>query len=159
MILRAAVMAVIIAAFIIFYFALSTRCILLTNGDTGEILGVFPISPGDEFSVSFIHSVNKTPVTDVFEVREGSIYAVRTIYYSFGAGVQTEIEEGQTLDYGEDGSMIVSGIDKRIDKLSYIVGTVSDHILEIKGQAISLRELCGKNTVVRFSAGRRLFVK
>ncbi|NLE26319.1 MAG: DUF1850 domain-containing protein, partial [Clostridiaceae bacterium] len=73
-------------------------------------------------------------------------------------GVQTEIEEGQTLEYGEDGSMIISGFDRPMDDLSYIVGTVSDHILEINGNSVSLRELSGRNTTVRFSSGRRIFI-
>ena len=83
---------------------------------------------------------------------------IKTIYYSCGAGVKTEIEEGQTLEYGEDGSMIVSGFDRPMDNLSYIVGTVSDHILEINKSSIKLRELYGRNTTVRFLCSRRLFV-
>lgn len=149
-------MAVIIAVLIIFYLAFSSACLVLTDGDTGEVLGEFPVQSGDTFSISFIHSVNRSMVTDVYEVRGNAIFVVRTIYYSFGAGVQTEIQEGQTLEYGEDGAMIVSGFNKRMDTLSYIVGTVSDHILEIKGQSVSLRELCGKNTCVRFSIRRKL---
>ena len=76
---------------------------------------------------------------------------VKTVYYGFGAGVQTELEEGQTLTYGEDGSMIVTGFEKRIEDLVYFVGTVSDHVLTLQdGQEISLRSLCGKSAMVRF---------
>ena len=73
-----------------------------------------------------------------------------TLAYGFGAGVQTQIEEGQTLTYGEDGSMIVSGFDTPMPNLQYIVGTVSDHILTVNGEEISLRDLCGRNSLVRF---------
>lgn len=144
-----------LAAVIIFCFSVSEKCVLLTDGDTGKLLGAFPCEDHGEFSVSFIHSVNKTPVTDVYEVRGRDIFVVRTVYFSFGAGVQTELQDGQTLIYGEDGSMTVSGFEQRMDNLSYIVGTVSDHVLEIGGRTVSLRELCGKNTTVRFSIGRR----
>lgn len=153
----AAVMAVIIAVPLIFYFGFSPSFLVLTHGDTGKILGEFPVKSGDEFSVSFVHSVNQSSVTDVYAIRGNAIFVIRTIYYSFGAGVQTEIQEGQTLEYGDDGAMIVSGFNKRMDNLSYIVGTVSDHILEINGQKVSLRELCGKNTCVRFAVRRKLF--
>lgn len=47
--------------------------------------------------------------------------------------------------------MIVSGFDREMPWLSYIVGTVSDHVLTIHGEAVSLRELCGKNSKVEFS--------
>jgi hypothetical protein len=76
----------------------------------------------------------------------------KTVYYGFGAGVQTELSEGETLTYGPDGSMIVSGFDKRMDNLIYFVGTVSDHTLTINDkEGISLRDLCGRSAPVRFS--------
>lgn len=156
--LTGAAIVVMIAASVFIFFILSSPCLILKNGDTGKTLAVYRIEEENEFSITFVHSVNKSPVTDVYEIRNGDIYVVRTIYYSFGAGVQTEIEEGQALEYGEDGSMIVSGFDRLMDNLSYIVGTVSDHILVINGNSVNLRELCGRNTTVRFLSGRRIFI-
>ncbi len=152
-----AAILVTITASVFLLFRLATPCLILKNGDTGEIIRSFPLKEGEEFSVTFVHSVNQTPVTDVYQIKKGTIYVVRTIYYSFGAGVQTEIEEGQSLEYGPDGSMIVSGFNRPLKRLSYIVGTVSDHTLQIGGEHISLRELCGHNTTVRFMIGRKLF--
>ena len=51
------------------------------------------------------------------------IYIVTHDCYSFGAGVHLD-REGQSLEYGRDGAMIVSGFNL-MDRLSYIVGTVS----------------------------------
>ena len=53
-------------------------------------------------------------MTDVYEIRDHKIYVIRTIYNNFGAGVQTEIEDGQTLTYDENGEMVVSGFDKEM---------------------------------------------
>lgn len=125
--------------------------LVLRNGDTGEEYARFPVSQGDEFSVTFIHSVNQYPLTDVYQIQNHKIYVIRTIYNNFGAGVQTEIEDGQTLTYGENGEMIVSGFHQEMPHLSYIVGTVSDHTLRIGGKEISLRDLCGRNSKVEFS--------
>ena len=125
--------------------------LVLRNGDTKEEFARFRVSEGDEFSVTFIHSVNQYPLTDVYQIRNHKIYVVRTIYNNFGAGVQTEIEPGQKLEYGKNGEMIVSGFDREMPWLSYIVGTVSDHILIVNGEEISLRELCGRNSKVEFS--------
>ena len=158
-ILAGAALVLIVASSVFLYFVFSTPCIQLRDGDTGQVFAYYPVKEGDEFSVTFIHSVNNSPVTDVYELRDDKIFVIRTIYYSFGAGVQTEVGEGQTLEYGEDGSMIVSGFEKQLDSLSYIVGTVSDHILEIDNKSISLRELCGRNATVQFIYGRRLFIK
>lgn len=118
--------------------------------ETGKTYRTFEVSEGSEFSVEFIHSVNKSPVIDVFVIRDGKIVADRTIYSAFGAGVQTEIEEGQTLEYDENGNMVVSGFNIVFPEVKYIVGTVSDHILRIEGESISLTELCGKNAHIAF---------
>ena len=145
----AAVTAVAAAAFI-FLLAGHGRLVLL-NADTGEKYASYPLDPGHGFSITFIHSVNQYPLTDFYEIKEGGIWCEKTIYSNFGAGVQTELNEGETLSYGEDGSIIVSGINKRLDNLIYIVGTVSDHTLVIDGgEEISLRGLCGRNAKVRF---------
>ena len=124
--------------------------LVLCYQDTDEVIKTFDVTEGSEFSVEFIHSVNKSPVKDVFVIRDGKIYADRTIYSAFGAGVQTEVEAGQTLEYDEDLNMVVAGFDMEFPKVKCIVGTVSDHILEIGGESISLTELCGKNAHIYF---------
>ena len=124
--------------------------IVLCYSDTDEIIASFEGDEGSEFSVEFIHSVNKSPVKDIFVIRDNKIYADRTVYSAFGAGVQTEVEEGQTLEYDENGNMIVSGFDIEFPKVKYIVGTVSDHVLEFRGESISLTALCGRNAHVYF---------
>ena len=131
--------------------------LVAVNGDTGKVYGRWPIASNGRFSVGFIHSVNKSPVVDVYQIKNGKIYVEQTIYYGFGAGVQTEIEQGQTLTYGDDGSMIVSGFDTKIDPLLYFVGTVSDHTLTIGEETISLRDLCGRNSLVRFKYEKKFF--
>ena len=140
------------AAALLFVFREQTgHRLVLFNDRTGEIITSYPFGPKDTFAIRFIHSVNQSPVTDRYEIRDGYITVVETTYYHFGAGVQTELNEGEHLSYAEDGAMIISGINKRTDPLRYIVGTVSDHILLLHGQEISLRDLCGRNTLVRFS--------
>lgn len=111
----------------------------------------YDMDVGETFSITFIHSVNKSPETDFFEVREDGIYGVETLYHNFGAGVPTELGDGQTLTYLEDGSMLLTGMEVRLDDLIYRVGTVSDHTLTLpEGEEVSLRDLCGRNARVRF---------
>ena len=126
------------------------RMLVLESAKTGEVYASYPVRLKDTFGIGFIHSVNKSPVTNWYEVRSDGIYVVKTVYYGFGAGVLTELEEGQELTYGEDGSMIVTGFNRRMDDLVYFVGTVSDHTLTLPGgEEVSLRDLCGRNAKVR----------
>jgi hypothetical protein len=78
------------------------------------------------------------------------IKAYSTTYRSFGAGVQTSLDEGQTMTYDDNGNMVITGFDITYDPLRYIVGTVSDHILYINDSETSLRTLCGRNAKIVF---------
>jgi hypothetical protein len=105
---------------------------------------------GGEFAVEFIHSVNQSPVRDTFGV-EGVLIRPRSVrFFSFGAGMQTDLEEGQTLTRDGD-AMVISGFKSSFRELNYIVGTVSDHLLFVNGETVSLRDLCGRNAHITIS--------
>lgn len=141
----------------VFFLYGGRQTLILVNADTGALYAQWDCNNGDAFSVEFIHSVNKSPVCDLFEIRENTIYAAATRYSAFGAGVQTEITDGQSLIYDSNGNMIVSGFQTPFPEVSYIVGTVSDHVLTIDGQRISLTALCGKNAPVAFRLQKTIF--
>lgn len=121
---------------------------LVFEAEEGEICLELEIAENEEFSIEFIHSVNQSPVIDFYEARSDGIYVTKTIYYAFGAGVQSALEEGQELSYTEDGAMMVSGFNRKIDKLSYLVGKVSDHLLHIGGKEHSLGDACGRGRLI-----------
>ena len=123
----------------------------VTDCDTGERYARYPMGEGDRFSIEFKHSVNLSPVVDIYEIQGGDIYVEETVYYHFGAGVQTQLNEGETLTYGEDGSMIVGNIHQLRNDVRYIVGTLYDHLLTVGDEQVNLRQLCGKNTKVCFN--------
>ena len=149
LIAAAVVMSVIItAAFLII--SLSTELLVLYDSDSGKRYITEKAENGLMFSVEFVHSVNQTPVKDTYIIENGKIRAYSTTYRSFGAGVQTALQEGQKMTYDDQGNMVITGFDITYDPLRYIVGTVSDHILEFCGEEISLRDTCGRNARVVF---------
>lgn len=152
----AAIILVIAAA--VFIGSRAGHYLTLRNRDTGGLYARYRMREGDRFSVTFIHSVNQYPLTDTYEIEDGKIYVEETIYCSFGAGVQTELNPGEALDkvfidrpdYRGWG-MVVRNIHQDRTNVGYIVGTVSDHVLTVNGQEVSLRDLCGRNAAVRFN--------
>jgi hypothetical protein len=127
--------------------------------NSGREYALWPWKEGACFAIEFIHSVNQTPVRDVFRVGsrngEALIQVLATRFRSFGAGMQTDLGPGQTLNYdGPD--LVISGFTHTFTELNYVVGTVSDHILYIGcgedgkgGVPLSLRNLCGRNAALR----------
>ena len=146
----AAVLMIIITAAAVLISLLSTPYLVMYVDDTNARYITQKAEDGLMFSVEFIHSVNQTPLKDTYIIENRQIKAYSTTYRSFGAGVQTSLEEGQTMTYDDDGNMVITGFDITYDPLRYIVGTVSDHILTIDGKEISLRDLCGRNAKVVF---------
>lgn len=123
--------------------------LVIRDQESGKVYAAFPCPNGTRFSVEFTHSVNKSPVIDLFEVNDGVISVVEARYYSFGAGMPFSSDEpGWTFTTDEDGTIIVTGISYTYDSLNYIVGTVYDHILTINGESINLRELCSRNAKI-----------
>ena len=111
---------------------------------SGKVYGKWLLEENGEFSVEFVHSVHQSPVRETFKV-DGRIIRPRTARFSsFGAGMQSDLEEGQVLTRDGD-AMIISGFSASFKELNYIVGTVSDHLLFITDKSYSLREICGRN--------------
>ncbi len=146
----AAVLMIIITAAAVLMSDLCSPYLVMYVSDTNTRYMTQKAEDGLTFSVEFIHSVNQTPLKDTYIIEDNQIRAYSTTYRSFGAGVQTALEEGQTMTYDDDGNMVITGFDITYDPLRYIVGTVSDHILTIDGKEISLRNLCGRNAKVVF---------
>ena len=93
------------------------------------------------------------------EARNKVEFGLRNVHYA----VITEGDDG-AITYGTPTKIpgavsitIVSGFDKEMPYLSYIVGTVSDHTLTLHGKEISLRDLCGRNSKVEFSCEHKGF--
>ncbi|MDR3139837.1 MAG: DUF1850 domain-containing protein [Treponema sp.] len=116
---------------------------------SGKKYGSWTLPEGGEFSIEFIHSVNQTPVRDTFKIEKKRIWPVAARFSSFGAGMQTALEEEQAFSREGD-FLVITGFTQSYRELNYIVGTVSDHILWIRDEPVSLRDLCGKNAHVRF---------
>ena len=132
---------------------LAKKRLIIYNNSLGNIIKEFPIENdvNSHFSVEFTHSVNMSPVIDYYKFNdENEIFVYKTIYYNYGAGVESELENNEILSYGEDGSMIIENINKKIDPLLYYLSNVYDHKLKINDdEAISLWDLCGKNIIIR----------
>lgn len=148
--IAAAVLIIFITAAAVSLSTLSADYLVLYDSDTGKNHITVRAEEGMMFSVEFIHSVNQTPLRDTYIIENNEIRAYSTLYRSFGAGVQTALEGDQKMTYDDEGNMIITGFDITYDPLRYIVGTVSDHILTLDGEEISLRDTCGRNARVVF---------
>ena len=120
------------------------RYLEVRDTDRGKLYHRWPVYDDGCFSIEFTHSVHQSPVRETFMVLGNEIKPKAVNFSSFGAGMQSHLEEGQKMQR-EGNSLVITGFEHSFKKLEYIVGTVSDHILYINGEVVSLKNICGKN--------------
>jgi hypothetical protein len=129
----------------------SDRVIEVRDSVSGKVYGKWTVPETGEFAIEFIHSVNQSPVKETFKIERRMIHPRQVRFFSFGAGMLSDLEEGQAME--RDGeAIIVSGFNVSFRELNYIVGTVSDHVLFINDEEVSLRDLCGRNAHITIRA-------
>ena len=142
-------MLLVIAVTVLFALCPRAHRLVLRDPDTGRTYASYPMAEGAEFSVSFVHSINKTPYYDLYEIRDGEIWVTGLQYYSFGAGVPEALDPAWQLTLLPDGGMLVTGLDTPLQHIIYRVGTVYDHFLHLpEGREVNLTELCGRSSRV-----------
>jgi len=95
--------------------------VILDNYD-GTILLRERKSEGESFSISFIHSVNQSPVIETYQIINGQIVLTTLEFETFGAGMPTELEQGQSLTRLPNGNMFIEGIDRNVGNFYYAIG-------------------------------------
>jgi hypothetical protein len=123
----------------------------LIEKDSGKILKSFPIKNGEEFTVYFIHSVERTPWYEIYYIKnDKEIYLKETIFYSYGAGLPSTTNHD--FSFG-DGSMNITNYNTKMNDLVYKVGAViADHVIVVRGEEYHLNKITEPSTSVLFKA-------
>jgi hypothetical protein len=94
---------------------------------------------GEEFTLSFVHSVNKRPVYDTFRVEDDQLVIVTSRFDSFGAGMPESSTEQGTIHVDRDGWLQWT-INRPVPEIRFFVGWVAQHTLHLKGQKFLLTD-------------------
>ncbi|MDR0468499.1 MAG: DUF1850 domain-containing protein [Peptococcaceae bacterium] len=135
-------------------------CLIAECG--GKPLFAWPIEVGCCFEVTFMHSLNLSPITDVIEWTGYDLVVRKSIFTAFGAGVPTPSDGIGTDLVFVDGRYELLGIDKHMESFTIMTQTVPDHRIYLNGREARLLELAGSGKAVdiavrRMSLIRRLF--
>jgi hypothetical protein len=94
---------------------------------------------GEEFALSFVHSVNKRPVYDTFRVEDDHLVVVASRFDSFGAGMPDSPTKEGTIRVDRDGWLQWT-INRPVPEIRFFVGWVAQHTLYLKGQTFLLTD-------------------
>jgi len=113
----------------------------------GRRLHVQDVRPGARVELRYRHSVERTPVTEVFRVEHDGLWFEEMWFVSQGAGLPA-------AGYAREGGRFVLRQRRRVGDLPLLVAAVADPRLAIAGREIRLAAAFGDGASVAVSVGR-----
>ena len=117
--------------------------VLVVEDDAGETLLSVPVEENATVTVAYTHSVEKTPVRDVYAVRDGGLVMTRTEFRSFGAGLPSTVD----VERSDDGSFVYHPPNRRTEELVVATSPIAGHDLVVDGRRYDLVALAEGGSV------------
>ena len=145
-------LALILLLIAIIAFLWPEDCLVAECG--GKRLFTWPIRAGECFDVTFIHSLNLSPITDVIEWTGESFIVRKSIFVSFGAGVPVPSDGVGTELVFVDGRYELRGIDQYMQDFTIMTQEVPNHRITLNGREAFLLDLAGSGKAVDIKVRR-----
>jgi len=145
--------AILVTAALLFFFVnykfVNTK-VLVIEAEGKNIRKTLAV-PQKKFTLSYIHSVQKTPVYEVFEISEDNKLILReTTYSSLGVGLPYTEENGTFVN--EDGKFRLTGIDREFSSISLRVSPIPEHTIIIGDSTYPLLSIVAPDDLVKITA-------
>lgn len=121
----------------------------IVDGRDGRVVFCARVQTGEEFVLSFVHSVNKRPVFDTLRVVDDHLVIVKSRFDAFGAGMPEASTDEGTLMVAPDG-WLEWAVYRPVPEITVRVGRVADHTLNLKGREIRLSALSEPGSALTF---------
>lgn len=99
-----------------------------------------PLADPAQFSLCFIHSVSKTPVIDLYEIKKRQIVQIREYFSDHGAGLPSNPDEPGGVRWEKQKSGFVLHMQRPIPKLVVRTDRKYDNRLIIQDRVINLNQ-------------------
>ncbi|WP_425607693.1 DUF1850 domain-containing protein [Natrononativus amylolyticus] len=103
--------------------ATADRTLVVADAESEERLLEIPVDDDDEVTLAYTHSVERTPVEDVYAVDGNELRAVKSVFHSFGAGLPTNVTR-------TDEGYVAEGSGSH-DELFVVPGEIAGHELVV----------------------------
>lgn len=125
------------------------------DGGSGQVVCMKRVAPGDTFTLSFVHSVEKSAVTDYFRIDDNCrIILYQTEFRSLNTGLPAVVSEGEIFER-TDGGFRLSGLKRVLPEIRLQVSAAYGGTLAMKGEEVSLPALAGDGPLL--ISTRRVF--
>ncbi len=126
------------------------------SGGTGGVVLLKRVAPGNTFTLSFVHSVEKSEVTDYFRIDDDHrIILYQSEFSSLNTGLPAVVSGGEVFERTDRGFRL-SNLNRVLPDIQLWVHEDHGGTLSVKGEIVFLPALAG-NGLLRISI-RRIFV-
>jgi len=104
--------------------------------DKKEVVLKLRVYLGDKFTISYIHSYNKTPISETFLIGKNCKIVLKETEYKWqAAGLQDTCPMRGVWGY-KNGNIYISEINEKLDNIPLRVGIIADHRLTYRNKTI-----------------------
>jgi hypothetical protein len=122
-------------------------CLVVTGAD-GRPLLRFPLWPEKQFTLTYVHSVQKTPCYENIELGpDGDLVLTSTEYESLGVGLPFSAGEGKLVN--RDGHFILTGLNRHFAEIDLRAVPVARQALIVRGHRFDLNNTFAPGTLIR----------
>lgn len=130
------------------------RVLIVEDAGTGERLLTAPVSEGTRVALNYTHSVEKTPVLDVYAVEGTKLEMVRMEFHSYGAGLPSRADVNVT-----DNGTFVFDPEGVYDHVYVKPGRIANHHLTVGERTYDLVALSDARSVKIYVTYRSALAK
>ena len=145
--------AVAVALGMVAFFWIPSQSVLIVAEAPEKVALCARMNEGEEWSISYTHSVNRRPVYDFLRVEGNGLRILRSRYDAFGAGMPETSTPDNPLRVGPDGWLEYT-VNRPVPDVTVFVGRVANHALHLKGRLIPFISLSEPGKSLRFSVER-----
>jgi len=128
--------------------------LILVKLPENRILLSRPVMGGDRFYIDYIHSLDKTPVRDIFLVsQKGELILLEEQYEWYGAGLAFHPEGKGNILFDENCTRVL--INRPYDPFHLRVGHIANHTLTVNSEKIPLLSIANGGDLLVFAIERR----
>ncbi len=112
------------------------------------------MNDGEEWMISYTHSVNRRPVEDFLRIEGSGLRILRSRFDAFGAGIPETSTPENPLRVMADGRLEYT-VNRPVQEVIIFVGRVAGHVLHLRGREIPFTSLAEPGMALRFFVENR----
>jgi len=146
---------ILVALGIVLLFLIPTQTVLVAGtAKPDKTVFCARMIDGEEWMISYVHSVNRRPVFDSLRIEENGLRILRSRFDAFGAGMPETSTAENPLRVRPDGWLEYT-VNRRVPDITIFVGRVAGHALHIKEEEIPFTSLAPPGAALRFFVEKR----